>query len=251
MWEILRQHERLPVSLEVVLEASSGKRDARISDLSRGGCFVDTIGHVSAGESVVFQIRLPTGDWGKLNGEVVYCSPGFGFGLRFTKLAEQEHIVLEQLILAHGGKPLGLRDSTGLEKEKSSAPRPRGVQRVLLVDVDPTVKHLVTEIIQTEGYEVVAAKDKQEAREILQSDSDYIAAIFDIAMPQMPWLDLVRYVKTEKCLQHIHIGVMTSEQEPKLWQESIAAGASIFLPKPFMRAQVQYMLKVLISQNRA
>jgi CheY-like chemotaxis protein len=250
MWDTTRQHERIPVSLGIVLEASSGRHDARISDLSWGGCFIDTIGHVSAGETIIFQIHLPTGHWGQLYGEVIYCLPSCGFGLRFIRLAEEEHIVLEQLIVAYGRKPSSLHESAGVEKEKPSVLSSRAVQRVLLADVDPTVRHLVTEIIRKEGYEVVAAKNRREAQDILQTDSDYIAAIFDIAIPRMQGLDLVRYMKVEKRLQRIPVGIITAEQEPKLWHESLAAGAVVFLSKPFMPAQVRYMLKVLISQNQ-
>lgn len=251
MWDIPRLHERIPVSLEIVLESSSGKRDARITDLSLGGCFVDTIAHANDGETVVFQVRLPEGLWVQLYGEVVYCSPGFGFGLRFTGLAGEERILLEQVISAHGGKSPPMLDSAVEGVKQPPAQIPPSVRRVLIADDDPTIRHLTTAIVQKEGYAVVAAKDGREAHDILQSDAGYVVAIFDMMMPHLQGLELVRYMRAEERLQHIPVGIMTAEQDPKLWRESFAAGAGIFLPKPFTPAQMSYMLKVLISQSQA
>ncbi len=250
MWDTPRQHERIPVSLGIVLESSSGKRDARISDLSLGGCFVDSIAHVSVGEIMVFQVRLPMGLWVQLYGEIVYCAPSFGFGLRFTNLAGEEQILLEQVILAHGGKTSPLLDSVVEGQTKTPVQMSQYVRRVLIADDDPTIRQLTTAIVQREGYAVVAAKDGQEAHDILQSDAHYVATIFDMVMPHMQGLELVRYMKTEERLQHIPVGIMTAEQDPKLWRDSFAAGAGIFLPKPFTPAQMSYMLKVLISQSQ-
>lgn len=255
MWDTPRQHERTPVSLGIVLESASGKRDARISDISMGGCFVDSITQMSEGETAVFQVHLPMGLWVQLYGEVVYLSPGFGFGLRFTRLAEEERILLEQVIAAHGGKPSPPLAATVAMDIEPPAPaagaqtsqRPR---RVLIADDDPTISHLTRAIVEKEGYTAIMARDGREAHDILQADADYVAAIFDMVMPYMEGLELVRYMRAEKRLQHIPVGIMTAEQDPKLWHESFAAGAGIFLPKPFTPEQMRYMLKVLISQSQ-
>ena len=100
-----RKHERLPLSLEVVMESSSGKREARISDLSMSGCFVDSIVIALEGETVAFKLCMPTGNWLRLAGEVVYCLPNIGFGIRFTNLTEEKQNLLELIIRANGGQP--------------------------------------------------------------------------------------------------------------------------------------------------
>jgi CheY-like chemotaxis protein len=71
-----------------------------------------------------------------------------------------------------------------------------------------------------------------------------------MVMPHIQGLDLVRHIKTTDRLQHIPVGIMTAEQDPKLWHDSFAAGAGIFLPKPFTASQMQFMLRVLLSQRQ-
>lgn len=96
-----RNNERTSITLETVLESASGKRESRISDISVSGCFVDSIISPNKGEIVVLSLRIPSGDWMKLNGEVVYVYPGIGFGIRFTRISEEETAQIEQVILAH------------------------------------------------------------------------------------------------------------------------------------------------------
>ena len=100
-----RQFERISVSFEIVLESASGKRGARISDLSMEGCFVDTILDAAEGEQMFFDVKLPTGDPVRLSGKVTYAMPRIGFGIRFDELSEENKQLLKQIILAYGGNP--------------------------------------------------------------------------------------------------------------------------------------------------
>ena len=106
-----REHERIPVSLETVVESSVGQREARISDLSMGGCYVDSILHAHVDETVVINIRMPDGEWMKFSGNVTYTFPGVGFGLRFADLTDDEKSLLSQIISAQGGEPFNYDDS--------------------------------------------------------------------------------------------------------------------------------------------
>ena len=121
-------------------------------------------------------------------------------------------------------------------------------RRILVADDDPAILRLVTAILEKEGYTVVAARDGREAYKILQTDADFVAGIFDVVMPQIQGPELVRYMKTEKRLMRIPVMMMTAEQNPKLSSDSFAAGAVVFLPKPFTTAQLQIMLRMLISK---
>jgi CheY-like chemotaxis protein len=125
---------------------------------------------------------------------------------------------------------------------------PQPKPRILVADDDPAILRLVTAIVEKEGYKVVPAKDGREAYKILQSDSDFIAGIFDVVMPHIQGPELVRYMKTEERLMLIPVMMMTAEQNPKLSSDSFSAGAVVFLPKPFTTAQLQIMLRMLISK---
>ncbi|MFN2530622.1 MAG: response regulator [Pyrinomonadaceae bacterium] len=121
-------------------------------------------------------------------------------------------------------------------------------RRILVADDDPAILRLVATILEKENYAVVTARDGREAYKVLQSDSNFIAAILDVVMPHISGPELVRYMKTEKNLMRVPVMIMTAEQDPKLSSDSFAAGAVVFLPKPFTTAQLQIMLQMLIGK---
>jgi CheY-like chemotaxis protein len=245
----LRTQERVSVSLDVVCEAASGKHVARMSDIDANGCYVDSIAHVAVGEIVNFKARLPTGLWVQLRGEVVSQEWHAGFDLRFKDLTDEEESLLAELIKAKTGE-LASRPSIKCDRGGEWPMRGQNRGRVLIAEDDPVCMRLMAAVVEKEGYTVVPAWDGREACRLLQRDADFATALFDMMMPYLQGLDLIRHMRTEKRLMRIPVGIVTAEQDPKLWDDSIAAGAGIFLPKPFSPNQLQYMLRVLISKGR-
>lgn len=93
-----RQEDRIQINLPVRWDGQSGTHEARIEDLSLGGCFVNTSGRVDTGEVIVLELKLPSGEWLPLRGEVTSYQNGIGFGLLFTFLTEDEEYSLRELI---------------------------------------------------------------------------------------------------------------------------------------------------------
>lgn len=122
--------------------------------------------------------------------------------------------------------------------------------RILVADDDPAILRLVTTILEKEGYFVIGARDGREAFKALQDDVGFAAAVFDVVMPKITGPELVRYMKTEKRFMKIPVMMMTAEQDPKLPTDSFAAGAVVFLPKPFTTTQLQTMLRMLVAKGR-
>jgi two-component system, chemotaxis family, chemotaxis protein CheY len=122
--------------------------------------------------------------------------------------------------------------------------------RVLVADDDPAILRLVTTILEKEGFAVVGARDGREAYKALQDDPNFTAAVFDVVMPNISGPELVRFMRTEKRFNKIPVMMMTAEQDPKLSSDSFAAGAVVFLPKPFTTTQLQTMLRMLVGKAR-
>lgn len=93
-----RKNPRVPILLDVLWESATGKYEARTSDVSLGGCFIDTIGQVAVGETISFKLHLPSGQWIELQGEVKYELPRIGFGVKFKDVSELSQKHLEALV---------------------------------------------------------------------------------------------------------------------------------------------------------
>ncbi len=98
MTENRRSDERISINLPAKWDGLTGNYEARIEDLSLGGCFVNTSGRVEAGEVVSLEIKLPSGEWLQLRGEVASHQPGIGFGLLFTFLTSDEEQALREVV---------------------------------------------------------------------------------------------------------------------------------------------------------
>ena len=85
-----REKPRLRVSLDAMWDSSTQAHSARVTDLSEGGCFLDSVGEVRAGEIVGFRVLLPNDEWLYLEGEVRHYTAGRGFGVKFTELNEEQ-----------------------------------------------------------------------------------------------------------------------------------------------------------------
>lgn len=76
----------------------SRTHEARVDDVSLGGCFVNTFGRVELTEEVKLQMELPSGEWLSLGGRVASYQPGVGFGMSFDALSEEQLATLQELI---------------------------------------------------------------------------------------------------------------------------------------------------------
>ena len=241
--------EPVTVSLDVVWQGSSGKHDARMSEISMDGCFIDSRAHGRGlGDTVDFKVRLPSQLWVSLQGELIHEDYPMGFGLRFSRLTDGDKRLLAEVVVAHGGDPGQLQPSTEAIELKATAEIASPHRRVLVADDDLLTLRMVSAIVETEGYQVVSVPDGRQALRILQQDTTFSAAIFDMTMPHLQGLDLILYMKADERLRGIPVGMITAERDPKVWDESVAAGACVFLPKPFTPPQVQMMLRMLASK---
>lgn len=98
-----RELERYQYFVEIVLESSSGKRDARISDISTGGCYIDSIVEAQVGEEISFELKQFDHEGLKFTGTVAYVLKGMGFGIKFTSLSEAHQELINHIIESSRG----------------------------------------------------------------------------------------------------------------------------------------------------
>ena len=93
-----RINRRKRLLLEAKWKGASRRHEARVDDVSLGGCFVNTYAQVELGEHIDLQIQLASGEWLPLRGDVASYQPGVGFGMSFTSLTDEETAGLEELM---------------------------------------------------------------------------------------------------------------------------------------------------------
>ena len=120
--------------------------------------------------------------------------------------------------------------------------------KILVVDDEESLREICQDVLEDEGYEVVLARDGQEALRILVEDQDIDIVISDLRMPKMNGLDLLRAVKERKL--DVDFIVMTGFSTIETAVQCMQLGAADYLPKPF---NIQHLLvkvqKVLKARN--
>lgn len=102
-----RDAPRYPLILvaEVIEIATGGKLLARTSDVSRTGCYVDTLNPAPKGTQI--QLRLIRGKESfETQAKVVYVSPGLGMGIRFHEETSAQELAKLDRWLGHAARNL-------------------------------------------------------------------------------------------------------------------------------------------------
>src|SRR5687767_6650798 len=102
--------------------------------------------------------------------------------------------------------------------------------KILVVDDDKIVLRAVSEILQREGYHVVAIDDAVEGL-AASKDPSFDVAVLDIKMPNLSGMDLLKAFKQQR--PDVEVIMMTAFATVETAVEAVKAGAYDYLTKPF------------------
>lgn len=104
--------------------------------------------------------------------------------------------------------------------------------RVLVADDDPDIRDLVALRLTMEGHDVSLVDNGLSALEELRSGG-FQCAVLDVTMPGLTGVEVVRAARAEPALAAIRLIIMSALSLPSQQALGIAAGADIYLTKPF------------------
>lgn len=108
---------------------------------------------------------------------------------------------------------------------------------IVVVDDDPPFLDLLHRILRRQGYRVVSALDGQEGLAMCRREQPALV-ITGLVMPVMNGWELCRQLRRDTNLGGVPILVISGRSEPHHVEESLAAGATAFLPKPMRQSEV-------------
>lgn len=115
---------------------------------------------------------------------------------------------------------------------------------ILVVDDEVVVRNFISNLLQRDGYSVVAAAHGQEALDVIRDAGDIGLVITDVRMPQMTGLELIEYLLKEKPqLKTLVISARASDA---------ARGSNLgvpFLLKPFDSAALRSKVEEVLERN--
>jgi len=91
------------LSADVVELPRGARLSARTADISRTGCYIDTLNPIPAGSQVRVRITHEVETFEAM-GRVVYVSPGLGMGIAFLTVEAEQQSRLERWFAESGGE---------------------------------------------------------------------------------------------------------------------------------------------------
>ena len=116
--------------------------------------------------------------------------------------------------------------------------------RVLVVDDEPEIRHVLTAILSDRGLQVRDAADGERALEVLKAWTPDLI-ITDLSMPRMGGIALCREVRRNSSIPII---VLSVRNEEALKVEALETGADDYITKPFGTDELLARLKAALRR---
>lgn len=114
-----------------------------------------------------------------------------------------------------------------------TAARGDGSRLVLVVDDDDIIRRVVRTVLEADDFEVVEAKDGDEAIHKVSTDHPLVV-VLDVMMPGLDGVEVCRRVRADGT----KVLMLTARDDADVEQASKDAGADGFLAKPFSSVEL-------------
>lgn len=121
--------------------------------------------------------------------------------------------------------------------------------RVLLVDDDPDVLEFLETLFTMEEIPCVCASGAEAALAELKRPGVALVLV-DIAMPSIDGIELCRRIKAEPSTRAVPVVILSARPSLKAETESLAAGAELFLRKPFDNDELVRLVRLRLKPTQ-
>lgn len=120
--------------------------------------------------------------------------------------------------------------------------------RILIADDDPDILDVLEITLSEENYEILKAKDGQEALNIIKT-KNLDLALLDYAMPKMNGRQVCQEIKKDTLLSHLPIIMVTGKGEIRDKVGGIDAGADDYIVKPFEPKELLARIRMVLRRT--
>ena len=104
--------------------------------------------------------------------------------------------------------------------------------KILIADDEPNILISLEFLMKREGYEVVVARDGQEALEAIERERPALV-LLDVMMPIKTGFDVCHQVRASESLRDTRILMLTAKGRDTDIAKGLALGADAYMTKPF------------------
>jgi DNA-binding response OmpR family regulator len=121
-------------------------------------------------------------------------------------------------------------------------------EKILLVDDDIDTLRLVGMMLESKGYEILAASSGEKALTLARNDRPDLI-ILDIMMPGINGFDLTQAIRQDESTQYIPIIIFTARTGMEDKVRGLELGADAYLTKPISTRELLAHVKAVIARS--
>jgi DNA-binding response OmpR family regulator len=118
--------------------------------------------------------------------------------------------------------------------------------KILVVDDDPYILMSLEFLMKKNGYEVMVARNGEEALDILNTSIPDIV-LLDIMMPDVNGYDICKHIKSTNNLKNSKVIFMSAKTKDSDIKKGYELGASLYVKKPFSTRELVKDIKGLLN----
>jgi two-component system sensor histidine kinase/response regulator len=120
--------------------------------------------------------------------------------------------------------------------------------RILVTEDDAAIRATLTDILELNGFLVIAATDGLEGLAMARRENPDLI-LTDVAMPGMDGFELIKALRADEQTRSIPIIVLSASVEPERMRLAMDLGAEDFMVKPFTEDQVLGSIRARLEKK--
>jgi two-component system cell cycle sensor histidine kinase/response regulator CckA len=135
-------------------------------------------------------------------------------------------------------------------KPIQTGPLPRGTETLMVVEDEPSVRHLARGILEKQGYQVLSAANGQEALHVAREHqgSPIRLVVTDVIMPLMGGKVMAEWLKTTD--PNLKVLFTSGYTDDTITRHGVLDSGVEFLPKPYTPANLARKVRELLDDGK-
>jgi len=121
------------------------------------------------------------------------------------------------------------------------------VSNVLIIENDPALRSLISQLLELEGFEVSVVENGRLALEVLGERIPDLV-LCDLLMPEMNGCEVLKVLKQNPETAGVPLVFLTASAVPSDRERCLELGASAFMTKPFHQAELLATIRALLPE---
>jgi len=117
---------------------------------------------------------------------------------------------------------------------------------ILIVDDEPNIVMSLEFLMRKNGYQVGIARNGTEALAAIDQ-TPYNLVLLDVMMPDVDGYQVCRHIRENPARAATKVIFLSAKSQPTDVQQGYAAGADLYIPKPFSTRQLMEKVRELLA----